>query len=87
MYLAGLVAAWSRHSRGPRRKKRQLRGDGLIAVSVCDQDGPHDPVARDTGLLAESGRGLRTVSRMAESWGWYGNESGRSAAAADAVER
>ncbi|RAY11786.1 ATP-binding protein [Actinomadura craniellae] len=54
-----------------------VRDGGGVAVSVADQGGPDEPVARDAGPLAESGRGLRTVSLTAASWGWHGNESGR----------
>lgn len=55
-------------------------GDG-VAVSVSDEGGPDDPVARDADLFAESGRGLRTVSLTAVSWGWHGNTSGRTVTA------
>lgn len=67
-----------------------LRGGGGVAVSVADQGGPDEPVARDADVLAESGRGLRTVSLTAASWGWHGNESGRTVTAVfaeDAGER
>lgn len=66
-----------------------LCADGRVTVSVSDQGGPDEPVARDAGPLAESGRGLRTVSLTAAGWGWYGNESGRTVTAvfdADAGE-
>ncbi|MEV5711571.1 ATP-binding protein [Actinoallomurus sp. NPDC052274] len=51
---------------------------GGVAVAVSDQGGPCEPVARDAGDLAESGRGLRTVSALANGWGWYGNAEGRT---------
>lgn len=53
----------------------------LVVVSVGDQGGPDEPAARDADLFAESGRGLRTISRTARSWGWHGNESGRTVSA------
>ncbi|WP_233510232.1 ATP-binding protein [Actinomadura craniellae] len=56
-------------------------GGGGVVVSVADQGGPEEPVARDAGPLAESGRGLRTVALIAASWGWHGNESGRTVTA------
>ena len=49
-----------------------------VAVAVSDQGGPCEPVARDACDLAESGRGLRTVSAVADSWGRYGNAQGRT---------
>jgi anti-sigma regulatory factor (Ser/Thr protein kinase) len=56
-----------------------LRGCGGVVLGVADQGGPCEPVVADTGAgdLAESGRGLLTVAHTADSWGWYGNESGR----------
>ncbi|MEO5878011.1 MAG: ATP-binding protein [Streptosporangiaceae bacterium] len=59
----------------------------LVAVSVRDQGGPREPVAdiRDPDdedfWLAESGRGLWTVSRTAVRWGWFGNAAGRTVCA------
>ncbi|MBG6087686.1 ATP-binding protein [Actinomadura viridis] len=53
----------------------------LVAISVTDQGGPDEPAARDSDPLAESGRGLRTVSRTAAAWGWHGNDTGRTVTA------
>ncbi|TDE34186.1 ATP-binding protein [Actinomadura sp. 6K520] len=53
----------------------------LVAVSVADQGGPGEPVARDAAVTDESGRGLRTISLTAESWGWHGNDRGRTVTA------
>jgi len=59
----------------------------LVAVSVRDQGGPCEPVADIGDLndedfwLAESGRGLWTVSRTAVSWGWFGNAASRTVSA------
>jgi hypothetical protein len=36
--------------------------------------------------LAEGGRGLRTISLTAESWGWHGNDRGRTVTAVFAGE-
>ncbi|GLW66161.1 hypothetical protein Arub01_44050 [Actinomadura rubrobrunea] len=55
---------------------------GGVAVAVTDQGGPGEPVVKEVDELDESGRGLRTVSHLATSWGWYGNDSGRTVAAA-----
>ncbi len=52
-----------------------------VAVSVVDEGGPSEPVAADADELAESGRGLRTVSFVADSWGWHGNDRGRTVSA------
>ncbi|WP_285497546.1 ATP-binding protein [Actinomadura sp. NBRC 104425] len=52
-----------------------------IAVSVADQGGPGEPAARDAGELDETGRGLRTVALTATSWGWHGNDRGRTVTA------
>lgn len=57
------------------------RGHGRVAVAVTDQGGPDEPVAKDADVLAESGRGLRTVSLTADAWGWQGNEAGRTVTA------
>ncbi|GAA4152172.1 ATP-binding protein [Actinomadura keratinilytica] len=57
-----------------------------VAVAVTDQGGPGEPAVRDVDELAESGRGLRTVSHLATSWGWYGDESGRTVTAMFAGE-
>lgn len=58
---------------------RHRPGQALIAVT--DQGGPSEPVATDADDLAESGRGLRTVAALADSWGWHGNEHGRTVTA------
>lgn len=58
-----------------------LRTPQCVAVSVTDQGGPDEPVAREADPMAESGRGLRTVSLTATSWGWHGNSSGRTVTA------
>lgn len=57
----------------------EIARDGhRVAVSVTDQGGPCEPAAHDADVLAESGRGLRTVSVTAESWGWHGNDRSRT---------
>ncbi|GAA2610225.1 ATP-binding protein [Actinomadura fulvescens] len=58
-----------------------MRGGKGVAVSVADQGGPGQLVVRDAEGLAESGRGLRTVSLTAASWGWHGNADGRTVTA------
>lgn len=58
-----------------------LHSADYAAVSVTDEGGPREPVARDADVGAESGRGLRTVSLFADSWGWYGNDRGRTVVA------
>ncbi|MFB4309206.1 ATP-binding protein [Actinomadura sp. GTD37] len=60
---------------------------GRVAVSVADQGGPGEPAALEAGELAESGRGLRTISLTAASWGWHGNGEGRTVTAVFAAER
>lgn len=57
------------------------RRPGQVLIAVTDQGGPTEPVASDAGDLAESGRGLRTVAALADSWGWHGNEHGRTVTA------
>lgn len=54
---------------------------GMVAVSVADQGGPGEPAALDACDFAESGRGLRTISLTAASWGWHGNGEGRTVTA------
>lgn len=63
-----------------------FRTASRTAVSVIDEGGPAEPVAADAEDLAESGRGLRTVSLLADSWGWHGNDSGRTVTAIFAEE-
>ncbi|MGI5421545.1 ATP-binding protein [Actinomadura luteofluorescens] len=63
-----------------------VRDGGLVAVSVTDQGGPGEPAALDAAELAESGRGLRTISLTAASWGWHGNGEGRTVTAVFAGE-
>jgi anti-sigma regulatory factor (Ser/Thr protein kinase) len=58
-----------------------LRGAGGVAVSVADEGGPGEPVTTEATELDESGRGLRTVSLTAASWGWHGNHEGRTVTA------
>ncbi|MFB4295420.1 ATP-binding protein [Actinomadura sp. NTSP31] len=62
------------------------QGRGGVRVSVTDQGGPGEPACREAGELEESGRGLRTVSLTAASWGWHGNDRGRTVAAVFAGE-
>jgi serine/threonine-protein kinase RsbW len=63
------------------RRWSDAKGADLLAVAVFDQGGPNEPVAVEADELAESGRGLRTVSLTAESWGWFGNSDGRTVVA------
>ncbi|ACY96027.1 putative anti-sigma regulatory factor, serine/threonine protein kinase [Thermomonospora curvata DSM 43183] len=58
-----------------------LAGPDGVAVAVADQGGPTEPAARDAADTDENGRGLRTVSLTATSWGWHGNDSGRTVTA------
>lgn len=57
-----------------------------VAVSVADQGGPGEPVVVHAAELAEGGRGLRNISLTAESWGWHGNDAGRTVTAVFAGE-
>ncbi|URN05013.1 hypothetical protein LUW74_17935 [Actinomadura madurae] len=59
----------------------------MVAVSVADQGAPGEPAVTDAGELAESGRGLRTVSLTVASWDWHGNGEGRTVTAVFAGER
>ncbi|MBC6462093.1 ATP-binding protein [Actinomadura sp. HBU206391] len=56
------------------------RSPRTVAIAVTDQGGPTEPVAVEATELAESGRGLRTVSVLADRWGWFGNSEGRTVA-------
>jgi anti-sigma regulatory factor (Ser/Thr protein kinase) len=58
-----------------------VQGGGLVAVSVADQGGPGEPVPREPADTDQSGRGLRIVSATATSWGWHGNDAGRTVTA------
>ncbi|MDN3351879.1 ATP-binding protein [Actinomadura sp. DC4] len=57
------------------------RGYAEVAVMVTDQGCATEPAPTDADELAESGRGLRTVSLLATSWGWHGNAGGRTVTA------
>ena len=52
-----------------------------VVVMVTDQGCLTEPTPADADELAESGRGLRTVSLLATSWGWHGNAGGRTVTA------
>jgi anti-sigma regulatory factor (Ser/Thr protein kinase) len=58
-----------------------LHHAGRTTVSVTDEGGPAEPVAGDAAGLVECGRGLRAVSLLADSWGWHGNDGGRTVTA------
>ncbi|RAY17129.1 ATP-binding protein [Actinomadura craniellae] len=74
-----------RHTKSGRSGGRfavEIRRTGdLIAVAVTDEGGPTEPATPDADPLAESGRGLRTVSACTTGWGWFGNETGRTVTA------
>lgn len=57
-----------------------------VVVMVTDQGCPTEPAPTDADELAESGRGLRTVSLLATSWGWHGNADGRTVTAVFAAD-
>jgi serine/threonine-protein kinase RsbW len=57
-----------------------------VVVMVTDQGCLTEPAPADADELAESGRGLRTVSLLATSWGWYGNAGGRTVTAVFATD-
>ena len=59
---------------------------GSTALSVADEGGPTEPAVTEAGEWAESGRGLRTVSVLADSWGWHGDDTGRTVTAVFAAE-
>jgi anti-sigma regulatory factor (Ser/Thr protein kinase) len=63
-----------------------IRQDGRVAVSVTDQGGPGEPAIVNAAEFDECGRGLRTVSLTAASWGWHGNDEGRTVTAVFAGE-
>ncbi|GAA4147184.1 ATP-binding protein [Actinomadura keratinilytica] len=64
-----------------------LRCDGQVAVSVADQGGPGVPVPADASEWAETGRGLRTLALLADTWGWHGNAEGRTVTAVFTEEK
>jgi serine/threonine-protein kinase RsbW len=59
---------------------------GCTAVSVTDEGGSAEPVVIDADDLAESGRGLHTISLLADSWGWHGDDAGRTVTVIFAAE-
>lgn len=77
------------------RHTRSGQGGGTFAVEirqqyaevvVTDQGCATEPTPTDAEELAESGRGLRTVSLLATSWGWHGNTAGRTITAVFTAE-
>jgi anti-sigma regulatory factor (Ser/Thr protein kinase) len=58
---------------------RRIRAE--VVVMVTDQGCATEPTPTDADELAESGRGLRTVSLLAASWGWHGNAESRTVTA------
>ncbi|WP_075898683.1 ATP-binding protein [Actinomadura sp. CNU-125] len=85
-----LVVNALRHTKsgqgGGRFAVELLHGRGGVRVAVTDQGGPGEPVCRRADDLDESGRGLCTIALTAASWGWYGNDQGRTVAALFAGE-
>lgn len=63
-----------------------LRQRADVVVMVTDQGCLTEPTPTDADELAESGRGLRTVSVLATSWGWHGNAAGRTVTAVFATD-
>jgi hypothetical protein len=59
---------------------------GRTSVSVVGEGGPSEPVVTEAGEWDESGRGLRTVALLADSWGWHGDDTGRTVTAIFAAE-
>lgn len=59
---------------------------GRKCVSVADQGGPTEPTVTEAGEWDELGRGLRTVALLADSWGWHGNDRGRTVTAVFSAE-
>jgi anti-sigma regulatory factor (Ser/Thr protein kinase) len=43
---------------------------GAVRVEVADRSGPGVPQLRAAGAVAENGRGLGLVERLAARWGW-----------------
>lgn len=64
-------ATVARNGPGVPTTKVWLTSDGQRAlIQVWDGDG-HRPVRQDTGLTAESGRGLLLVQALSTEWGCY----------------
>ena len=70
----------SRHGGGVRRVQVALTADGSeLTVAVCDQGGGFDPgpfVRRSPDPMAERGRGLWLISRLATAYDVQGNDGG-----------
>jgi anti-sigma regulatory factor (Ser/Thr protein kinase) len=54
------------------------RDETAIIIVVRDEGSDNAPASRPHDELAEDGRGLRLVERMADRWGYCGNERGRT---------
>ncbi|MBA9004813.1 ATP-binding protein [Thermomonospora cellulosilytica] len=80
--LAGNALRHTRSGRPGGRFTVEIRRHGaLVAVAVTDQGGPTEPSITEAGPLAESGRGLHTVSACASHWTWSGDRAGRTVTA------
>ncbi len=61
----------AQHGQGVPTTKIWLTSDGQhVLIQVWDGDG-HRPALQDTGLTAESGRGLLLVQALSAEWGCY----------------
>ncbi len=54
------------------------RDQTLLIIAVKDEGSDKAPAARPLDALAEDGRGLALVERIADRWGYCGNERGRT---------
>ena len=84
--LAANALRHTRSGRGGSFTVDVFHSGGRTAVSVADEGGPAEPVVTEAGEWAESGRGLRTVSLLADSWGWHGDDAGRTVTAVFSTE-
>jgi anti-sigma regulatory factor (Ser/Thr protein kinase) len=73
----------SRRPGGQVHLELRLWEDKCVAVSVTDDGGIGEPRVCTTSVnrLAENGYGLAAISGTASSWGWHGNEQGRTVTA------
>ena len=63
------------------RVPEEAEGERVV-VWVRDEGGPHEPAIPVGGdEFAEGGRGLLTLACTAETWGWFGDASGRTVCA------
>lgn len=49
-----------------------------VLAEVWDHDAEHAPIRKEPDFISESGRGLNIVGELADGWGWFPLQSGKT---------